>query len=100
MSGDAVLTVTGMHKRYGGVIALGGVDLEVAGGELLGIIGPNGSGKSTLFDCITGLARPDAGRVRLHGRDVTGAPLHALAARGLVRSFQKTAVFGSLSLLD
>jgi ABC-type branched-subunit amino acid transport system ATPase component len=96
----AVLRATGLHKRYGGVVALGGVDLDVAGGELLGIIGPNGSGKSTLFDCVTGLVAPDSGRVTLNGVDVTGWPLHALAARGLVRSFQKTAVFGSLSLLD
>ena len=100
MSGDAVLRASGLHKRYGGVIALGGVDVDVAGGELLGIIGPNGSGKSTLFDCVTGLVAPDAGRVTLNGVDVTGWPLHALAARGLVRSFQKTAVFGSLSLVD
>jgi branched-chain amino acid transport system ATP-binding protein len=100
VSAEPVLRVTGLHKRFGGVIALGGVDLEVARGEVLGLIGPNGSGKSTLFDCVTGLVRADAGRVTLHGRDVTGAPLHALAARGLVRSFQKAAVFGSLSLLD
>jgi branched-chain amino acid transport system ATP-binding protein len=100
VSATAVLRVTGLAKRYGGVVALDGVDFDVAAGELLGIIGPNGSGKSTLFDCVTGLVAPDAGRVTLYGRDVTGAAPHALAARGLVRSFQKTAVFGSLSLLD
>lgn len=98
--GPRLLRVAGLEKRYGGVTALGGVDLEVGDGELLGIIGPNGSGKSTMFDCVTGLVVPDAGRVSLRGEDVTGRPLHALAARGLVRSFQKTAVFGSLSLVD
>jgi ABC-type branched-subunit amino acid transport system ATPase component len=100
VSAAPLLRVSGLSKRYGGIIALADVDLEVGGGEVLGLIGPNGSGKTTLFDCITGLVAPDAGRVALRGEDVTGRPLHALAARGLVRSFQKTAVFGSLSLLD
>ena len=99
MSG-AVLSVSGVSKRYGGVVALDEVSLAVGAGELLGLIGPNGSGKSTLFDCITGLVEPDEGRVELRGDDVTGLALHVLAGRGLVRSFQKTAVFGSLSLLD
>ena len=100
MSTRPLLSVRGLAKRYGGVIALDRVDLDVAAGELLGIIGPNGSGKSTLFDCVTGLVDADAGTVALRGEDVTGLAPHALAARGLVRSFQKTAVFGSLSLLD
>ena len=100
MSATPLLSVRGLAKRYGGVIALDGVDLDAAAGERLGIIGPNGSGKSTLFDCVTGLIAPDGGRVALDGRDVTARPLHWLAARGLVRSFQKTAVFGTLSLVD
>ncbi len=95
-----VLRVTGLRKRYGGVQALDDVSLDVRAGELLGLIGPNGSGKSTLFDCVTGLVAPDAGEVDLRGERVTGQSLHALAGRGLVRSFQKTAVFGSLSLVD
>jgi len=95
-----LLSVRGLGKRYGGIIALDGVDLDVAAGEVVGLIGPNGSGKSTLFDCVTGLVAPDAGRVLLRGEDVTAQPLHRLAARGLVRSFQKTAVFGTLSLVD
>ena len=99
-AGPPLLSVRGLAKRYGGILALDGVDVDVAAGELLGIIGPNGSGKSTLFDCVTGLVAPDAGTIVLRGDDVTGLPPHALAARGLVRSFQKTAVFGSLSLLD
>jgi len=100
VSGGLLLSVRGLAKRYGGVIALDRVDLDVAAGELVGIIGPNGSGKSTLFDCVTGLVAPDAGTVALRGEDVTGRATHALAARGLVRSFQKTAVFGTLSLVD
>ena len=100
MSATPLLSVRGLGKRYGGIIALDGVGLDVGEGELVGIIGPNGSGKSTLFDCVTGLVAPDAGRVALRGDDVTGQPSHRLAGRGLVRSFQKTAVFGTLSLVD
>ena len=100
MSATTLLSVRGLGKRYGGIIALDAVDLDIDEGELVGIIGPNGSGKSTLFDCVTGLVAPDAGRVALRGEDVTAAPPHRLAARGLVRSFQKTAVFGTLSLVD
>jgi branched-chain amino acid transport system ATP-binding protein len=96
----ALLDIRDLAKRYGGVVALDGVSLTVAAGELLGLIGPNGSGKSTLFDCVTGLVTPDAGRVTLRGEGVTGLPPDMLAARGLVRSFQKTAVFGSLSVRD
>jgi len=100
VSATPLLSVRGLGKRYGGIVALDGVDLDVGTGDLVGIIGPNGSGKSTLFDCVTGLVVPDAGRVVLRGDDVTGQPLHRLAGRGLVRSFQKTAVFGTLSLVD
>jgi len=100
VSGAPLLSVRGLGKRYGGIIALDGVDLDATAGELLGVIGPNGSGKSTLFDCVTGLVAPDAGRVTLRGEEITGQPTHRLAARGLVRSFQKTAVFATLSLVD
>src|SRR5207244_13596210 len=67
VSGGPLLSVRGLAKRYGGVIALDRVDIDVAAGELVGIIGPNGSGKSTLFDCVTGLVAPDAGTVTLRG---------------------------------
>ena len=95
-----LLRVRELSKRYGGVRALDGVSLGVESGELLGIIGPNGSGKSTLFDCITGLVSADAGDVDLRDRPILGLPMHRIAAQGLVRTFQKTAVFGSLTALD
>ncbi|WP_426955172.1 ABC transporter ATP-binding protein [Muricoccus radiodurans] len=82
------LEVEGMRLAYGGVAALDGVSLRVPPGIVTGLIGPNGAGKTTLFNAVTGLARPDAGRVRLFGQEVTGLPPHRLAARGMVRSFQ------------
>jgi branched-chain amino acid transport system ATP-binding protein len=96
----SLLQAADLTKRYGGIVALDGVSLGVEAGELLGVIGPNGSGKSTLFDCITGLVAADAGTVELRGRPIHGQPVHRIASRGLVRSFQKTTVFGSLSALE
>ncbi|HEX6528419.1 MAG TPA: ABC transporter ATP-binding protein [Burkholderiales bacterium] len=96
----SVLRVEGLTKRFGGLDALGGVDLQVAKGDFRAIIGPNGAGKSTFFNAITGLLRPDAGRVILEGRDVTGEPPHRLARRGVARTFQITSVFHDLSALE
>ena len=68
------LEVTGVTKRFAGVVALADVDLTVQAGELVGIIGPNGSGKTTLFNCIAGAVTPDRGRIALDGREITGVP--------------------------
>ena len=95
-----ILRVEGLTKRFGGLEALGGVDLSVAKGDFRAIIGPNGAGKSTFFNAITGLLRPDAGRVVFEGRDVTGEPPHLLARRGVGRTFQITSVFHDLSATE
>src|SRR5215510_9374442 len=92
-----ILQVQGLTKHFGGLEALGGVDLDVAKGDFRAIIGPNGAGKSTFFNTMTGLLRPDAGRVVLEGRDVTGETPHLLARRGIGRTFQITSVFHDLS---
>jgi branched-chain amino acid transport system ATP-binding protein len=97
---DPILRVQGLAKRFGGLEALGGVDLSVAKGDFRAIIGPNGAGKSTFFNTMTGLLRPDAGRVVFEGRDVTGEPPHRLARRGVGRTFQITSVFHDLSALQ
>jgi branched-chain amino acid transport system ATP-binding protein len=95
-----ILRVERLAKRFGGLEALGGVDLSVAHGDFRAIIGPNGAGKSTFFNAITGLLRPDGGRVTFEGRDVTGEPPHLLARRGVGRTFQITSVFHDLSALE
>lgn len=96
-----LLSVRGYAKRFGGLTALAGVDLDVAPGEIRGIIGPNGSGKSTLFNLISGVYRPEpGGAMRFDGEDVTGLPPHAIAARGLARTFQMLRVFTQMSVLD
>jgi branched-chain amino acid transport system ATP-binding protein len=97
---EPILRIEGLAKRFGGVEALGGVNLSVAHGDFRAIIGPNGAGKSTFFNTMTGLLRPDAGRVIFEGRDVTGEPPHRLARRGVARTFQITSVFSDLSALE
>jgi len=87
-------------KRFGGLTAVRAVSLEVRAGDLLGIIGPNGAGKTTLFNVIAGYYRPEEGRVRFEGRDVTGLPPHAIARLGLTRTFQIVKPFGNLSVAD
>jgi branched-chain amino acid transport system ATP-binding protein len=97
---EPILRIEGLAKRFGGLEALGGVSLSVARGDFRAIIGPNGAGKSTFFNTMTGLLRPDAGRVFFEGRDVTGEPPHLLARRGIGRTFQITSVFHDLSALQ
>lgn len=97
-SGDVVLSVDAATKAFGGLVVLDQIDLAVRRGEILALIGPNGAGKSTLFDCITGFQRVDAGTVRLDGQDITRAAPHAVAHRGLVRTFQLIRVFPDLTV--
>lgn len=92
------LEVHGLTKSFGGVRAVDGVSFSVRPGELVGLIGPNGSGKSTSLDCISGVQRPDSGRITLDGRSIYGLSPHHLAKSGLIRTFQSTKVFGTLSV--
>src|SRR5260370_16034331 len=86
--------------RFGGLAALADVSFEVAEGEILGLIGPNGAGKSTVFNVLTGLYRPDSGRVTFAGESLLELAPHAIARRGVARTFQNTEVFRPLSVLD
>ncbi len=100
MSSEPILRVEGLVKRFGGVVALNGVSLEVRRGEILGIIGPNGSGKTTLVNCVTGIYRPDFGRVYLLGEDITGEPPHLVASKGVARTWQKVRPFAKMTVLE
>jgi ABC-type branched-subunit amino acid transport system ATPase component len=98
-TGDAptVLACRGVVKRFGGIHAVDGVDLELHQGQVLGLIGQNGAGKTTLFDCISGFLPLDGGTVELRGRDVTRWAPHERARGGLGRSFQEARLFPSLT---
>jgi branched-chain amino acid transport system ATP-binding protein len=92
------LALEGVAWRIGAVPIVDDVSLTVAPDEFVALIGPNGAGKTSLFNLISGLRRPSAGRIRLGGEDVTSRPPHQRARRGLGRTFQTSAVFGSLTV--
>jgi branched-chain amino acid transport system ATP-binding protein len=95
-----LLEANGLTKRYGGLLANDAVDLRLAPGEVRGLIGPNGAGKTTLVNLLTGVERPDAGRIRLGGTDLTALAPHRIAALGVVRTFQVARLFANLSVRD
>ena len=97
---EPLLALEGVSKAFAGVQAVRGVTLDVPAGTVVGIMGPNGSGKTTLFNLIAGLFRPDGGRIRLRGRDVTRLPPHRRCAHGVGRTFQHARPFGGLSAID
>jgi branched-chain amino acid transport system ATP-binding protein len=97
---EALLEVSGLSKRFGGFVALNGIELHVAAGERVGLIGPNGSGKSTLVNCVCGTLRHEQGRVRFAGRTLNGLVAHQRTRLGLARSFQLPRPFGSMTLLE
>jgi len=96
----AALDVDAVSWRVGAVPIVDRVTLRVAPGEFVALIGPNGAGKTTLFDLVSGLRRPTAGRIRLAGADMTRLPPYRRTRLGLGRTFQSSAVFGSLSVAD
>jgi branched-chain amino acid transport system ATP-binding protein len=97
---EPLLKVDQVSKRFGGFVALDGIDLAVTPGERLGLIGPNGSGKSTLVNCICGTVQNEAGTVTFDGRKMDGLAAHQRTILGLARSFQLPRPFHSLSVAD
>ncbi|MFJ9076204.1 ABC transporter ATP-binding protein [Streptomyces sp. NPDC102278] len=100
MTAPYVLEALDVSVRFGGVRALTGVDLGVRAGEVCGVIGPNGAGKTTLFDVLSGIRRPDRGRLLLDGVDVTRRSPVWRARHGVRRTFQRQQLFGQLSVAD
>ncbi len=96
----ALLELRGLVKRFGGLVAVNGVDLDVEAGEIRGIIGPNGAGKTTLFNLISGALKPTSGTIRFDGKIVSGRKPSRIARAGLVRTFQRNAMFPTYSVLD
>ena len=97
---DALLSIEGLTKRFGGVVASDNIALDVRSGELHAIIGPNGAGKTTLIRQLTGETMPQTGHVRFDGRDITGLPTYRRSMLGLARSFQITSLFPDFTALD
>jgi branched-chain amino acid transport system ATP-binding protein len=95
-----LLEVTGLTKRFGGLVAAKDIDLTIRGGEILGLIGPNGSGKSTVMRLIMGIERPNAGSIRLEGTDIAGWPTHRIARMGIGIVFQHSRPLNRQTVLE
>jgi branched-chain amino acid transport system ATP-binding protein len=96
----ALFRASGIEKSFGGLKAVQKASLSVEAGKVASIIGPNGAGKTTFFNCLSGIYRPDAGEIRLDGRDLTGLPAHAVSRAGLSRSFQNIRLFPEMTALQ
>ena len=99
-SAGPLLAVEDVVVRFGGIVALAGVSFQVAAGEVCGLIGPNGSGKTTLFNCISGIYRPQQGRVILEGQALTGVSRHRIVDMGIGRTFQNVALYRSMTVWE
>jgi ABC-type branched-subunit amino acid transport system ATPase component len=97
---DALLSVDRVSKRFGGLLAVNDVSLEVRRGEIVGLIGPNGAGKTTLFGCVVGLLRPSSGRITFSGQRIEGLSQHSVVHKGICHSHQIPAPFADLSVID
>ncbi len=96
----ALLELSGVQKRFGGVLAVAGIDLAIPAGQLTAVIGPNGAGKTTLFNIVAGAIEPTAGSVRFAGADLAKIPMHARVGLGLARTFQNLRIVPDLSVLE
>jgi branched-chain amino acid transport system permease protein len=97
---DPILDVRGVAKRFGGVVALGEVDLVVPRGAIVGLIGPNGAGKTTFFNVVTGLIAPDGGSITFEGASIVGLRPNAIVERGVARTFQSIRLFPQMTVLE
>ena len=95
-----ILSVSGLHRHFGGIAAVDGVDFDLHAGELLALIGPNGAGKTTCFNMLNGQLRPTAGRIMLDGKNVTGLSPRTIWRHGVGRTFQITQTYASMSVLE
>jgi branched-chain amino acid transport system ATP-binding protein len=97
---EALLIGRGVTRRFGGLVALDGLDIDVRDGTIHAVIGPNGSGKTTFLNSVSGAYRPDAGSIRLGGAELVGLRPNRIAAKGLARTFQNIRLFKGLSVID
>jgi len=97
---EPLLDIRGVSRRFGGLLAVGGVSMSVREGSITALIGPNGAGKTTVFSLISGFLKPSEGEIYYEGRDVTGEPSHKLARRGIGRTFQIVQPFAGLTVRE
>ncbi|MDT6960061.1 MULTISPECIES: high-affinity branched-chain amino acid ABC transporter ATP-binding protein LivG [unclassified Cupriavidus] len=95
-----MLKVSGLQMRFGGLLAVDGIEFDVRRDEVFAIIGPNGAGKTTVFNCVGGFYKPTAGEVMLDGHSIARQPSHVVARHGLVRTFQNIRLFRQLTVVE
>ena len=95
-----MLRIEGIQKSFGGFVAVNGANLEVQKGEIVAVIGPNGAGKTTLFNLITGIIKPDGGRVIFKEEEITGLPAYRICKKGMSRSFQVVNISSRLTVFE
>jgi len=100
MTAAPLLEIQGLRKEFGGLVAVAGVDFTVMAGQIKALIGPNGAGKTTIFNMISGVLAPSAGRVLFEGKPLPVARPHAVAGRGIARTFQLVRLFGDMTVLE
>ena len=96
----ALLSLRNVTRRFGGIVALDGVSLDVPEGQIVGLIGPNGAGKTTAFNVITRLYTPNEGEVLFAGESLLKTPVHGIVRRGIARTFQNVELFKTMTVLD
>src|SRR5881227_2953360 len=96
----ALLSVRNVTRRFGGIVAIDDVSLEVPKGQIVGLIGPNGAGKTTLFNVITRLYKPDSGQLDFDGKSLLRTPPYRIVRRGIARTFQNVELFRTMTVLD
>jgi branched-chain amino acid transport system ATP-binding protein len=96
----ALLSLEHLTRRFGGIVAVNDITLDVRDGEIVGLIGPNGAGKTTVFNLITRLYDPNEGEIEFDGSSLLRAPPHAIVKRGIARTFQNVELFGSMTVLE
>jgi branched-chain amino acid transport system ATP-binding protein len=96
----ALLEIRNVTRRFGGIVAIDDVSLDVDAGRIVGLIGPNGAGKTTLFNVVTRLYKPDAGDLRFDGKSLLRTPPHRVIRRGIARTFQNVELFRTMTVLD
>ena len=95
-----ILSIVGVTKRFGGLLALNDITVDIHAGEAFGLMGPNGAGKTTLLSVISGQHKPDRGRIRFRGQDISGRPPHEICRLGISRTFQIPQPFGRMTTLE
>ena len=95
-----ILEVSGLSMRFGGLLAVNGVNLQVKEKQVVSMIGPNGAGKTTVFNCLTGFYQPTSGSIRLNGEQIEGLPGHKIARKGVVRTFQNVRLFKDMTAVE